>query len=180
MTLKIKVNDCRIQYQSRESWCIYGVNLEILAEIHYKLLHGQVQFPRILSQNGQNDQGQGQWPLFSTPAKSIPWCMFGANLDKVKFTDGRTDTSNDNRPLAWNLLLTGCSPSQPIIQTIPGTAQCACSHTTPGPKKHCRRFFLYDSIKINVFFCVSKFFDLMIRWHGLYDTAMENLSDVSK
>ena len=60
--------------------CIFGKNLVILAQIHYKLLHEQAKFPRILSQNGQNYEGQGQWPSFSIPPESIPWCMFGANL----------------------------------------------------------------------------------------------------
>ena len=36
----------------------------------------QAKFRRI-----QNDlEGQGQWPPFSIPAKSISGCMFGANL----------------------------------------------------------------------------------------------------
>ena len=35
-------------------------------------------FSRILSDNGQNDQGQ--WLPFSIPAESIPGCMFGANF----------------------------------------------------------------------------------------------------
>ena len=61
--------------------CMFGANLVILAEIYDKLWHGQAEFPRILSQNGQNDlEGHGQWPPFSIPAKSIPRCMFGANL----------------------------------------------------------------------------------------------------
>ena len=79
MTLKVKVNDPHFQYQLRE--CIIGTNLVILAQIHYKLAPRQVRFPRILSQNGQNDiEGQGQWPPFSIPAASIPWCMCSANL----------------------------------------------------------------------------------------------------
>ena len=53
----------------------------ILAEIHYKLSCKQAKYTRILSQNGQNDlEGQGKWPLFSIPAKSVVECMFGANL----------------------------------------------------------------------------------------------------
>ena len=37
--------------------------------------------PRILGQNGQNDlEGQCQLPSFLVPAKSIPRCMFAANL----------------------------------------------------------------------------------------------------
>ena len=61
--------------------CTYGANLVILAHIYDELLCRQAKFPRILSQNGQNDlEGQGQWPPFSIPAESIPRCMFGANL----------------------------------------------------------------------------------------------------
>ena len=61
--------------------CMFGANLVILAQIYDKL---QGEFPRILSQNGQNDlEGQGQWPPFSTPSKSIPVCMFGANLTQI-------------------------------------------------------------------------------------------------
>ena len=46
-----------------------------------KLSCGQAKFPRILNQNGQNDlEGHDQWPPFSIPVESIPWCMFGANL----------------------------------------------------------------------------------------------------
>ena len=61
--------------------CIFGANLVILAQIHYKLSRRQAKFPRILSQNGQNDlEDQGQWPPFSIPAESTPGCAFGANL----------------------------------------------------------------------------------------------------
>ena len=35
--------------------CIFGANLVILAQIYDELSCGQVEFPRILSQNGQND-----------------------------------------------------------------------------------------------------------------------------
>ena len=84
--------------------CMFGANLVILAQIYDELSCGQTKFPRILSQNDL--EGQGQWPLFSIPTKSIPWCMFGANLviqaqiceelscGQSKFygrTDGRTD-----------------------------------------------------------------------------------------
>ena len=45
----------------RISWCTFGVNLVIAAQIHDKLLCGQAKFPRILSQNCKNDlEGQGQ------------------------------------------------------------------------------------------------------------------------
>ena len=65
----------------RIPWCMFGVNLVILAQIYDVLLRGQAKIPRILSQNGQNDfEGQGQWPLFSIPTKSVLWCMFSANL----------------------------------------------------------------------------------------------------
>ena len=60
---------------------MFHANLVILAKIYDELCRGQTKFPRILSQNGKNDlEGQSQWPLFSIPAESIPWCMFGANL----------------------------------------------------------------------------------------------------
>ena len=63
------------------SRCIFTTNLMILAQIHFKLSRGQAKFPKIYSQNGQNDlEGQGQWPPFSIPAESITGCMFGANL----------------------------------------------------------------------------------------------------
>ena len=62
MTLKVKVNDLHFQYQLRISQeCMLGANLVILAQIYDKLSHRQAKFPRILSQNGQNDlEGQGQ------------------------------------------------------------------------------------------------------------------------
>ena len=56
-------------------------NLVILAEICDGLSCRQAEFPKILSQNGQNDlEGQIQWPPVSISAESIPGCMFGANL----------------------------------------------------------------------------------------------------
>ena len=59
--------------------CILGAIFVILAQTC--VLHGQTEFPRTLSHIGQNDlEGQGQWPSFSIPAESIPWCMLGANL----------------------------------------------------------------------------------------------------
>ena len=96
--------------------CIIGANLVILAQIYDELSCGQAEFPRILSQNGQNDlEGLGQWPLFSLPTESIPWCMLGANLvipaqicelscGQSKFyrrVDRQTDEGNDNTPSAW-------------------------------------------------------------------------------
>ena len=96
---------------------MFGANLVILAQIYVELSHGQAKIPTILSQNGQNDlEGHGQWPLFSIPAKSIPWCIFGANLvipaqicDELTCgqgkvygqTGGRTDAGNNNTPSAW-------------------------------------------------------------------------------
>ena len=79
------------------SRCMFGANLVILAHNCDKLLCRQAIFPRILIQNGQNHaasastalvtrmgqndlEGQGQWPPFSIPTESIPWCKFGANL----------------------------------------------------------------------------------------------------
>ena len=55
---------------------MFGANLVILAQIDDELSHGQAEFPRIVSQNGQNDhQCQGQRPPFSIPAESIPGCL---------------------------------------------------------------------------------------------------------
>ena len=98
--------------------CIFGANLVIVDQICDELSRGQAKFPRIFSQN--YCEGQGQWPQFSIPAKSIPRCMFGANLvilesvtsycaDKVKFTEGQTDgqsdrltdAGNDKTPSTW-------------------------------------------------------------------------------
>ena len=46
--------------------CIFGINLVILAQIHYKLTYRQLKFPRILSQNRQNGlEDQSQWPPLS-------------------------------------------------------------------------------------------------------------------
>ena len=60
---------------------MFGANLVILTQICNELSRRQAKCLRILSQNGQNDlQDQGQWPPFSTPSKSIPVRMFGANL----------------------------------------------------------------------------------------------------
>ena len=60
---------------------MFGTNLVIATQIHYKLSRGQNEFPRILNQNGKNDlEGQGQWPLFSIPTPTIPGCMSGANF----------------------------------------------------------------------------------------------------
>ena len=61
--------------------CMFDANLVILAQIYDESSRGQAEFPRILSQNGQNDlEGQCQWPPFSIPIESIPGCMFCAKL----------------------------------------------------------------------------------------------------
>ena len=55
-------------------WWFYLTSVGVLS-------YGQAEFPRILSQNGQNDlEDQGQWLPFSIPPESIPRCTFGANL----------------------------------------------------------------------------------------------------
>ena len=60
---------------------MFGANLVIIAQIYDELSRGQAKFPRILSQNGQNDlEGPSKLPPFSTQAESIPGCMFGTNL----------------------------------------------------------------------------------------------------
>ena len=58
-----------------------SANLVILAQICDEFCHGQTKFDSILSENDKNDlEGQGQWPPFPIPAKSISGCMFGADL----------------------------------------------------------------------------------------------------
>ena len=94
--------------------CIFGAHLEILAEIHCKLSHGQAEFPRILSQMAKMNLGG---PFFSISAESIPGCMLGTNLvipahirDELSCGQGKvygrsegwTDAGNDNTPSAWN------------------------------------------------------------------------------
>ena len=59
---------------------MFGANLVILAQICDELSCGQAEFPKTLSQNGQNDlEGQGQWHPFSIPGESLAGRMFGAN-----------------------------------------------------------------------------------------------------
>ena len=55
--------------------CMCCATLVILAQTHYMLSHGQAnEFPRILSQNGQNDlEGQSEWPPYT---KMHVWCKF--------------------------------------------------------------------------------------------------------
>ena len=77
MTLKVKVSDSRIQYQSRKSQDAYLVNsssnpLQVIARPNF------LEFWIKIAQN--DPEGQGKWPLFSIPAESIIWCMSGANF----------------------------------------------------------------------------------------------------
>ena len=66
--------DTRQEYPMMHIWC----NLVFPVMSYF---HGQAELPKSLSQNGQHDlENQGQWPLFSIPAQSIPGCMLGANL----------------------------------------------------------------------------------------------------
>ena len=58
----------------------------ILAQTHYKLLRRQAKFPTILNQNGQND-------FWWFQLKSVT----SYRVDKVTFTDGRTDEQTDRR-----------------------------------------------------------------------------------
>ena len=82
-----------------------GANLVILAQICDELSCRQAEFPRILSQSGQNDlEGHGQWPAFSTRTESIAWYMFGANLvilaqicDELSCGQGKVYGQTDGR-----------------------------------------------------------------------------------
>ena len=90
ITLKAKVNDPYFQYQAGifHDAClvqIWWFQPKSVIELSW----GQSKFPRILSQNGQNDfESQGQWPLFSMPAENIPgcmhvWCKFDDNSSNL-------------------------------------------------------------------------------------------------
>ena len=76
---------------------IFGTNLMILVQIHYKLLHGQAKFPRILSQNGQNYlECQGQWPLILNNSWEYPmmhtWHKFGdSSPNGQNYLEGRDE-----------------------------------------------------------------------------------------
>ena len=82
--------------------------------------HGQAEFPRILRQNGQHDlENQSITPIFNTnpeyprmhichkfdDSSSNMWRLTSYRVDKVNFTDRRTDgwthAGNDNTPSAW-------------------------------------------------------------------------------
>ena len=84
---------------------MFGASLVIWAKICDKLSARQVKFPRILSQNSQNDlEDQGQRPPFSIPHESIPWCMFGANMvipaqicDELSCIQGQVYRQTDRR-----------------------------------------------------------------------------------
>ena len=96
---------------------MFGTNLVNVSKIHNKLSRGQTEFPKIVSQNGQNDlEGQDRWLPFSIPTQSITGCMLSANLRilaqicdnlscrHVKVygrTDGWTDAGNDNALSTW-------------------------------------------------------------------------------
>ena len=129
MTLKVGQNDIEGQSQRPPfsipaesiTVCMFGAILMILAQIYDELSRGQAEFPGILNQNGQNGlEGQGRWPLFSIPSKSIPWSMFGANLvilaqirDELSCgqgkvygqTDGQTDGLTDGQTQATTIPL---------------------------------------------------------------------------
>ena len=134
---RILSQNCQNDLEGQDQWppfsipvksipgCMFAANLVILTQICGENSCGQAKFPGILSQRGQNDlESQGQWPLFSISAGSIPWCMLGANLvipaqicnelscgqGKVyrqttrqteRQTDRRTDAGSDNTPSAW-------------------------------------------------------------------------------
>ena len=101
MTLKIKFNDLHFQISipvKSTSGCIFGANLMILAQIYAELSHGQYEFPRILSQNGQNDlEVKVNDPYFqyqlrvSHDACLVQIWWFQLKFGYVKFTDRQTN-----------------------------------------------------------------------------------------
>ena len=108
---------CQNDFEGQSQWhpfsitgvsipeCTFGANLVIVTQIHYKLLCGQSDSPRILSQNGQNDlvvnnndlhfqyqlrvsQGACFVQFWWFQLKSVKSYL----ADKEKFTDGQTDS----------------------------------------------------------------------------------------
>ena len=96
-------------FNTDKKYSMFGTNLVILAQICDQLSPRQVEFPKILSPNGQNDlEGLGQRPICSILTESVPWRMFGANLvipaqnsDELSCGQskvcGRTDGQTDSR-----------------------------------------------------------------------------------
>ena len=81
VTLKVRVNapifNTSWENSKMHIWCKFCYSIAN----PLKISHRQAKFPRILSQNGQNDlEGQGQWPPFSIPDESFSIWMFGENL----------------------------------------------------------------------------------------------------
>ena len=110
MTLKVTVNDLHFQYLLKSiPGCMFGIDLVNVAQIYYKLSRRQAEFPRILSQKGQNDlKGQSQWPPFSVAPESILGCMFGANLvilaqicDELFCRQGKRASFSMSKPTTW-------------------------------------------------------------------------------
>ena len=93
------------EYPNLHVWCKFGDSSSYLSELSGR----KAGFPRILSQNGQNDlEGKCQRSPFSIPAESVPGCMFDANLViSAQICDellcgqtkvyGRTDRQTDRR-----------------------------------------------------------------------------------
>ena len=84
-----------IQYQSRGSpRCIFGANLVVLAQIHYKLLHGQAKFLKIVRMTLRS---RSMTPIFNT-SREYPRmhvrCTFGDSSPNLWLTSFRKDKPN--------------------------------------------------------------------------------------
>ena len=79
---KVKVNDLHLHYRSRVSqdaclvsiWCFSSKSMTRFCADKSNCLEFWIKMAKM------NLEGRGQWPTFSTPAESIPWCMFGATM----------------------------------------------------------------------------------------------------
>ena len=61
------------EYRRMHVWCKFGDSSPNLWRVLVRTSQ--------ISQNSESKiEDQGQWPPFSIPTESIPWCMFGENL----------------------------------------------------------------------------------------------------
>ena len=113
----------------------------ILDQIYDELSCKQAKFPRILSQNSQNDlEGQCQWPLFSIPTENIPWCMFGANLvipaqicDELSYRQSKFHGQTDGQTKATTIPLRPEGINNPLVYFQLKTNSVGITEISVGP-----------------------------------------------
>ena len=86
--------------------CIFGANLVNLAQIHWKLLRGQAEIPRILSQNGLTDlEGHRSMTAIFNTSWEYPrmhvWCKFGDSSPNLWWVITRTNQISLSSESKW-------------------------------------------------------------------------------